>query len=54
MVVAFNAEVAGGVERRGMPDIAKHSISCEKPFPSITTPSEAASDYGAFWADFSM
>jgi predicted extracellular nuclease len=43
---------AAGVERRGMPNIAKRTVSGEKPFAGNVKPSEAASDHGGVWADF--
>lgn len=44
--------VRAGVERRGMPDLAKHTRSNEVAFDGITGTTTAASDHAAVWADF--
>lgn len=41
---------SAGVERRGLHGIK--SITGETPFPSVKSPSTAASDHGAVWAEF--
>jgi endonuclease/exonuclease/phosphatase family metal-dependent hydrolase len=43
---------ASGVERRGMPDLAKHTVSGEVPFPEVKGFSTSASDHALVWADF--
>lgn len=44
---------AAGIERRGMPDLALHSIAQERPFASRgEPPSHAASSRAAIWAAF--
>jgi endonuclease/exonuclease/phosphatase family metal-dependent hydrolase len=43
-----------GTERRGMPDLAHHSIAGERPFPGATLPEHAASARAAVWADFDL
>lgn len=54
-----DAFVAAGVERRGMYDLKKLTASKpdlpdEKQFPTVTHPTNAASDHGAVWADFAF
>jgi endonuclease/exonuclease/phosphatase family metal-dependent hydrolase len=46
--------VCAGTERRGMPDLARHSIARERPFPGATSPGHAASGHAAVWADFEL
>lgn len=43
---------SAGVERRGMPDLARHTLSGEQPFDGVTGSSTAASDHAAVWAEF--
>ena len=43
-----------GVFRRGMFDVAKHTTSNEKRFPSITSDANSASDHGCVWAEFNV
>jgi endonuclease/exonuclease/phosphatase family metal-dependent hydrolase len=43
-----------GVERRGMFDIDTLSNGAVNRFPTITAPSNAASDHAAVWADFNV
>ena len=46
--------IKAGVERKGMFDIEKFTNGKEKPFNTITSPANAASDHGAVWADFNI
>lgn len=43
-----------GVERRGLPDLAKHTICGERPFPRVGPAATAASHHAAVWADFEL
>ena len=43
-----------GVERRGVFELEKITKGAEKSFPSVTLPTNAASDHGAVWADFTL
>jgi endonuclease/exonuclease/phosphatase family metal-dependent hydrolase len=46
--------VRAGAERRGMPDLARHSIAGERPFPRIASSGQPASARAAVWADFEL
>jgi endonuclease/exonuclease/phosphatase family metal-dependent hydrolase len=48
------AFAGAGVERRGMFDLNKLSNGAEARFPSVTAPSNAASDHAGVWADFTI
>ncbi|MFZ5547591.1 MAG: endonuclease/exonuclease/phosphatase family protein [Pseudomonadota bacterium] len=43
-----------GVERRGLPDLAEHTICGERPFPGVGAAATAASHHAAVWADFEL
>lgn len=43
-----------GVFRKGMPDLKVNSGGKEKPYNSVTSWRDAASDHGAVWADFDI
>lgn len=43
-----------GLERRGMPDLERHSISQERPFAEVASGAHAASEHAAVWADFEV
>lgn len=47
-----DALVDAGIERRGIHEIDQ--VTGEKPFPSVTHWTTAASDHGAVWADFDV
>jgi endonuclease/exonuclease/phosphatase family metal-dependent hydrolase len=43
-----------GIERRGMPDLQRNTISQEQPFPELGPGTHAASAHAAVWADFEL
>jgi len=43
-----------GAERRGMPDLAYHSIAQERPFAGLGAGAREASGRAAVWADFDL
>jgi endonuclease/exonuclease/phosphatase family metal-dependent hydrolase len=43
-----------GVLRKGICDLEKYSSGKEKPYASVTSGANAASDHGAVWADFKL
>jgi endonuclease/exonuclease/phosphatase family metal-dependent hydrolase len=43
-----------GVERRGMHDVGVATGGAVQPFPDVTSPTTAASDHAAVWADFNL
>jgi len=49
-----NAFVKAGVERRGIYDLSKLTAGAETEFDTITHWTNAASDHGAVWAEFSI
>ena len=46
--------VQAGVERRGIFDLDKITGGIETQFPSVTAETNAASDHGAVWAEFTL
>ena len=46
--------IRAGAERRGMPDLARHSIASERPFRGTASAGHAASAHAAVWADFDL
>ncbi len=52
---ALKPMVAGaGIERRGMPDLAKITKGAEKGFPEVTSWRNAGSDHAAVWVDLAI
>jgi len=49
-----DALVDAGVERRGIYQVAKQSVSGETHFKSVTSDANSASDHGCVWADFRL
>lgn len=49
-----DAFVAAGVERRGIHGLDRITGGAETQFPTVTSTSDAASDHGAVWAEFSL
>ena len=45
---------AAGVERRGIFEVDKHTGGATKPWPSVDSIRNSASDHGAVWADFNI
>jgi endonuclease/exonuclease/phosphatase family metal-dependent hydrolase len=43
-----------GVNRRGIYDVDKYTGGAIKPYPTVTHPSNSASDHGAIWAEFEV
>lgn len=48
------AFVRADVERRGIYNVAAHSINGEKSFDTVTSVANQASDHGAVWAEFDL
>ncbi|HET7506571.1 MAG TPA: endonuclease/exonuclease/phosphatase family protein [Kofleriaceae bacterium] len=45
---------AAGIERRGIHDLARYSTRGERPYDTVTSESNSASNHAAVWADFAM
>jgi endonuclease/exonuclease/phosphatase family metal-dependent hydrolase len=43
-----------GVNRRGIYDVDKYTGGAIQPYPTVTHPSNSASDHGAIWAEFEL